>query len=309
MNRDLAVAARKQRALRSIGMWAVISALSAAALTMAAFAMVGPPSGWGTSVEDAAPSFSREPSQAARDSLEAIATDTAPAHMYGALLARYDVPGRPLNFDERAESGEAVLVTSGETWTKDQRLYWRRGGNARWSEVGIPDGFIISNPRVIRRDGKPALLIERWHAWWPYSKSYGRFVRSLTRPELRAEHGIYRLDIERGTARFLFPGDGLVLSPDRRAAAYVSSQQGGLTGGGFHTIYVWDLETDERKAVMSLWEVDPGSGISFRYAWTRDSRALLIAGSTSGVGRSAAPPRGPIKALFTRDSRSLYLLE
>ena len=309
MNRDPAAASRKKRALRSIGMWAVIGALSATALAMAAFAMVGPPSGWGTNVEDAEPSFSAEPSPAARDSLEAMAADTAPTHMYGALLARYDVPGRPRDFDEHAESGEAVLLTSDETWTKDQRLDWRRDRNARWSEVNIPDGFIISNPRLIGRDGQPTLLIERWHPWWPYTKSYVRFARSLTNPELRPEYGIYQLDIERGIAQFLFPGDRLVLSPDRSVAAYVSSERFGLTGGGFHTIYVWDLETDQRRPVMSLWELDPGSGISFNYAWTRDSRALLIAGSTSGVGRSGAPPRGPIRALFTREPRSLYLLK
>jgi hypothetical protein len=109
--------------------------------------------------------------------------------------------------------------------------------------------------------------------------------------------------------RFLFPGDGLVLSPERRVAAYVSSEQRGLSGGGFHTIHVWELDTARRDAVLSLWEIDPGSGQSFRYAWTRDSRALVIDGSTSGIGRSARPPRRGIRAILTLDPRSLHLLD
>src|SRR5688500_10052009 len=162
MNRDVAPAAsRKTRTHRSIGVWAIIAVLSSAAVGVAAFALLGPPRGWGTSVENAAPRFATESSPAVRDGLAAMAADTVPAYSYAALLASYDVPGRPRDFDERAESGEAVLVTSGETWTVDQRLFWRRRANERWSEVGVPRGFVINNPRLFSSAGKSALLLER----------------------------------------------------------------------------------------------------------------------------------------------------
>ena len=199
-------------------------------------------------------------------------------------------------------------MTHGAMWSADQRLYWRRDANERWRAIRTPDHFIIRNPELARLPGRDVLLIERWNAWWPYSKSYARFARSLTIPELRAEHAIYTLDLESGAARFLFPGEDLVLSPDRRLAAYVSSETRGLGFGGFPTIHVWELETGRRAAVLSLWEIDPGSGRSFSYAWTRDSRALLIHGLTSGFGRSAAPPRGNFRALLTLEPRALHLL-
>jgi hypothetical protein len=46
-----------------------------------------------------------------------------------------------------------------------------------------------------------------------------------------------------------------------------------------HTVSVWDMTTATLTPVVSIKEADPGSGIAHRYAWSRDSAALLIYGS------------------------------
>ena len=46
-----------------------------------------------------------------------------------------------------------------------------------------------------------------------------------------------------------------------------------------HTVNVWDEKTSRLVPVVSIKEMDPQSGIAHRYAWSRDSKALLIYGS------------------------------
>ena len=46
-----------------------------------------------------------------------------------------------------------------------------------------------------------------------------------------------------------------------------------------HTVAVWDEPSGHLQPVVSIMEMDPASGIAHRYAWSKDSRALLIHGS------------------------------
>ncbi len=45
-----------------------------------------------------------------------------------------------------------------------------------------------------------------------------------------------------------------------------------------HTVNVWDETTESLVPVVSIKEADPHSGIAHRYAWSKDSKALLIHG-------------------------------
>ena len=63
-------------------------------------------------------------------------------------------------------------------------------------------------------------------------------AQCVTRPELRAEYGIYAVDLEGGTLRYLFPGHDIVLSPNRELAAYTTSENG---IDGFHAIRTWEV--------------------------------------------------------------------
>jgi len=47
----------------------------------------------------------------------------------------------------------------------------------------------------------------------------------------------------------------------------------------YHTVGVWDARAGRITPIVSIKEADPHSGIAHRYAWSRDSRALLIVGS------------------------------
>jgi hypothetical protein len=47
----------------------------------------------------------------------------------------------------------------------------------------------------------------------------------------------------------------------------------------YHTVAVWDERAHTLRPVVSIKESDPHSGIAHRYAWSKDSQALLIHGS------------------------------
>jgi hypothetical protein len=49
----------------------------------------------------------------------------------------------------------------------------------------------------------------------------------------------------------------------------------------YHTIVVWNEEKRTLNAVISVQEVDPGSGSSHDYRWSADGKALLIYGAGS----------------------------
>src|SRR5262245_17374302 len=49
----------------------------------------------------------------------------------------------------------------------------------------------------------------------------------------------------------------------------------------YHTIFVWDEQQRSLRAVLSVQEMDPGSGMSHDYRWSEDGTALLIYGKGS----------------------------
>ena len=263
------------------------------------FLVFGPPARWGSGVEDAAPRFADVESPAAARYAAAPGVDSSSSNLPAEAGQSSGVAGRVLHFDEVAELGYSVLQThAGRYWSQNQHLYFRRTGSADWREVPLPQDFIADNPRLVRLNGRVTALVERWNSWWPYSRSYRRFVLSVTRPELRAQYAVYALEFEGGTLHYLFPGHDIVLSPNREFAAYTTSEN---DISGFHGIRVWEVGRPGSEPVLSLWEGDPGSGISFDYKWVPDSHALLIEGGTQGFLRS-----GPVRY---RKFRLVYLVK
>ena len=94
--------------------------------------------------------------------------------------------------------------------------------------------------------------------------------------------------IAAGARGYSGPGWYARPSPDLSRVA-VTTSWGGFLGevilGLFmdrpfiHTVGVWDSAAQRLKHVVSIKEADPGSGIAHRYAWSKDSKALLIYGS------------------------------
>jgi len=83
----------------------------------------------------------------------------------------------------------------------------------------------------------------------------------------------YAADLEEASPRMT---TGVAISPDGRFLAIDTA-----AARSYHTINVWDRWTERIVPVLSIQEIDPGSGTSHRYTWSVDSRALLISGSGS----------------------------
>jgi hypothetical protein len=158
-------------------------------------------------------------------------------------------------------------------------------GDSLANSITVEERYTSGLPgRVVRVDDRVA-IVERRSSWWPHEKNYGRFLLSSVRPQLRAEYGVYSVDLGSGSVRYLFPGHSVVLAPNRQFAAYMGSENG---FSGFHTIRLWKIGSGESKPLLSLYEVDPGSGSSFSYQWSPDSKGLFVGGSTGGFSRSSS---------------------
>jgi len=51
---------------------------------------------------------------------------------------------------------------------------------------------------------------------------------------------------------------------------------------GFHSFHILDLRSGNIDDVISMWESDPGSGISWDWGWSADSKAIYIEGACGG---------------------------
>ncbi len=285
--------------------WAAVTVLALVFLAGAHyvwFTVFGPPARWGTGVVDVDPPI---------DPVETPRSGDAPAPDRAATLATRlgaialeGVVGRPFELDVVEDDGMAVLQAhAGPTWTQDQRLYLRASRDAPWRELAVPPGLMLSDACLVRPGGgRPAVLVSAWQPWWPYERQYGRLLRSVLDPPRRAEHALYVLDLEAGRLRYLFPGEAVTLSPDRRFAAYVTSENG---HAGFHTIRAWIVPTGASVPVLSLWETDPGSGRSFGYGWSRSSTALRIDGAMGGFARRGRAEHRALRLLYRIDESRL----
>ena len=270
------------------------------------FAFFGPPALWGSGVADKVPKFVKNNIPArvllyAKEFLsqpEVISSKEILATSGGGVL------GKPFDYDIAAEYGLAVLQThAGQYWGDDQHLYIRSLSSSDWRELAIPKKMKMQDATIVRPKGETSILLARWHPWWPHSGQYGRFLLSIFDKELRAEYGVYLLGVDRNGPEYLFPGHSLVASPDRRHVAYLASANG---FAGFHSLLISNVETGRSKRLFSLLEADPGSGISFQYRWSRDSRALLIAGATQGFTRFGPKRYRSLRIVYLVDSEQLY---
>lgn len=71
-------------------------------------------------------------------------------------------------------------------------------------------------------------------------------------------------------------------APDGSGMVIVETHARGLfaTSQGWHTL--WLEGTSQRRKILTLREGDPGSGPSFSFRWSRDSKAIFIWGWYSG---------------------------
>ena len=195
---------------------------------------------------------------------------------------------------------------AGGNWTQGQRLYLRAPGGGRFRELDIARDMIVDRPTLLRKGSSVVLVFGRWNSWAISAlDKISRYLRSYLDSSLLPEYSLYVHDISEGTTRYQGPGGTLKESPDRRKAAFLRS---GSRGTSLHSIHIWNLETGKTETVISLTEADPGSGTSFDYRWSGDSRALHISGGAGGfVARSAEPRQ--LNLIYVLAEKALYSIE
>ena len=207
-----------------------------------------------------------------------------------AVEALGDREGDIVWVDRIEETGHAVLLTTdGSNWTEGQNLYVSEGSEAPLREVEIPGDMIIERPTLLRKGNEVILVLGRWNSWAVSpTQKLSRYSKSWFDPTLRPENSLYVYDWVTGMPEMLCPGGGLKPSPDRAKAAIVRS---GALGTTLHSLHIWEPVSGEIETIVSLSEADPGSGRSFDYGWSADSKAVFIWGSAGGFRPRAREPR------------------
>jgi len=210
--------------------------------------------------------------------------------------------------DDHEENDPWVIQTArvGGNSTLDQRLYLLPPGGDHFQELDIPREMIVDRPTLLRNGSSVVLVFGRWNSWGiPALHKISRYLRSYLDSSLLPEYSLYVHDVSAGTTRYQGPGGALKPSPDRRKAAFLRS---GSRGTSLHSIHVWDLETGKTETVLSLTEADPGSGASFDYRWSGDSRALRISGGAGGFVARSAEPR-ELNLIYLLAEKAIYSVE
>jgi hypothetical protein len=196
-----------------------------------------------------------------------------------------------------------LLSHEGPTWGIGQHLYIRQSTKAEWREVSVGHAGPIRNPALLLAERGPVVVLSFWHSWWPYSQNVGRYISSFTRQELRPENGFYLLDLQTFSMKYLFPGQLLSPSPDRKRMLFARPD---IDGDGFWSIHIWTPQTGAIQNILSAWEGDPGSGIDWRFRWSPDSSNVLFRGSSQGFASSSMDGFRKLNLIYNVKSGRLY---
>jgi len=277
-----------------------------AAVHFSCIAVLGPGS-WGSGVEEKTPELLAAGAKPELRQYIAEFTAEEPARP-GWSGDSSGLEGVVVFTDHLEDKALWVIQTArgGANWTQGQRVYLRGPGADRFRELDITRDGIVDRPTLLREGSSVVLVYGRWNSWAiPPLHKISRYLRSYFNKSLLPEYSLYLHDFNEGTTRYLGPGGTLKASPDRRKAALLRS---GSLGTSQHSIHVWNLETGRMETVLSLTEADPGSGRSFDYRWSEDSRALHISGSAGGfVARSAKPHQ--LNLIYMLKEKAVYRVE
>lgn len=155
-----------------------------------------------------------------------------------------------------------------------------------FSEIPIPRTHIVVRPQW----AGDRIIYERWNPWAiPPVQKLRRYVAGWLDTSLRPEAALYGSVPESGQWQFLMPGHSLAVAPDGRRAALLRS---GALLAGYYSIHVWETDTLEARAVVSLREHAGEATNSFSLRWSNDSAALRIFGRTGGFARRSSRGSG-----------------
>ena len=287
--------------------WAVLLAVlfPLFAVHFSCVAVLGPGT-WGSGLDEKEPTI--VPAQARPEVSGYIQEFVGRPRQFGAPAELPDAagpfPGRAVYADSLEPENLWVVQThDGERWVDEQHVFLWHGQSAQREEINITNGMLVKNPVLVRHRGRVMVVFGRWDTWYlPTGRKLTRYLSSLSDETLRPEYSLYLYDLDEKRSTYWGPGHTLVASPDRRRALFLRS---GAMGGSYYSLHLWDLDTDQVETIVSLRESDPGSGRSFEYRWSKDSRAVELFGRTAGFERRR-PEARDLNLIYVIGDTNLY---
>ena len=266
-------------------------------------AVLGPGT-WGSGMEEMLPEFHKPtPELRQLGVASGAAALAAPSGLdEGESTHRADLPGRVLWVS--GDGSRSVYLTEDDGPEHDrQRLFADSGDGVL--EIELPKGFIAARPQWVGS----RIVAECWNPWAiPAVGKLTRYLASWADPTLRPEVSIYEAEDTFGDWRFLMPGHTVTVAPDGKHAGLLRS---GALLAGYYSIHVWEVETGDAPAILSLREHAGRGAQSFSFRWSEDSSAFQIRGRTDGFDRrssqrGAGPDGIAINLLYVLGDQKLY---
>ena len=266
--------------------WAVlfVTVVPIVAVHISCVAILGPGS-WGSGVEEKIPAIqsiyekpdlSTYPKEwkTVANTTEEIPTDIAP----WAIEKLGDLKEELVSADRIKATGRTVILTTSSD--ARQKLYFPEAAGKPMNQISIPPGKSFLNLTLLKKDLETLVTLVCWNPWSisPLEK-LTRYFRSWQQPTLRPEYYIYAYHLKTKTLEPISPGYNVKASPDRSMAVFTRS---GSIGTTLVSLHIWTPTSGEIQTVASLSETNPGSGHSFHYKWSSDSKALFLWGVAGG---------------------------
>ncbi len=87
---------------------------------------------------------------------------------------------------------------------------------------------------------------------------------------------------ERENRGYVDANHGKAIAQDGQMAVFLNSGKGDYRFMGFHNLVLTMVANSQNETILSLWEADIGSGASFCYGWSKDSKAIYLLGESKG---------------------------
>ena len=180
--------------------------------------------------------------------------------------------------DHKLVEGKIVFVDSqtncalwliqsykGATWTEDQKIYLYSEKTSELKEMTVFTNKLLWKAYLFSDNEckEPFILAQVTDRQDHHYRSWADELWSFT---------VGKQELKRISA-----GNRVSVSPDRKMAIFMKSDK-----EGFHSMHLLEIASGHMEPIMSLWEPDPGEGISWEWKWSADSKAVNISGIGGG---------------------------
>jgi hypothetical protein len=197
------------------------------------------------------------------------------------------IEGHIDSLDHNTNYGLWVARThTGSNFYDGQRIYLYSDHEHSLREVVALRDRRIEDPVIPVRQhtGDISILAAVWpmHSQWWKSELWTNSIRT-------------------GAFSVMAAGGGCTVSPDHTKVAFWRTD-----GSGFHSLHLWDANTGTIQDIISMWEVDPGSGTSWHLKWSADSNALGLKGACGGFSRHRDRGRKDLNLIYLVPDKQMF---